>query len=336
MRRPVLAAMAATLITITPACAGRQAQTSLASGYVEATNVRIASKIAGRVAQVNAVEGARIEAGAVIATLTTTDLDFAIQRAKAERDQAAAMVGLLVAGSRAEDVQQAEAQTAAAVSERQAVERELAAARADEARFEQLLRNRAGSTKQRDDAVTRRELAEAKLKAADDRIVAAKSVTERLKSGARPQEVTGARARVSAIAAQIEALEHDRAEAVIKAPTSGVIGSRLVEPGELVAPGTPIVVLVDLDHAYASVYVQEPDVPKVKIDQAATVVTDAGDRLDGKVAFISPKAEFTPRNVQTPDERAKLVYKVKVTVDNRNGILKPGMPVEVDLGLGGR
>jgi HlyD family secretion protein len=336
MRRLVFAACAAALFTMTPACAGRQAKSSLASGYVEATNVRIASKIAGRVAQVNAVEGARIEAGAVIATLTTTDLDFAIQRAKAERDQATAMVGLLVAGSRPEDIQQAEAQTAAAVSERQAVERELAAARADEARFEQLLRNRAGSTKQRDDAVTRRELAEAKLKAADDRIAAAKSVTDRLKSGARPQEVSGARARVGAISAQIEQLEHDRGEAVITAPTAGVVGSRLVEPGELVAPGTPIVVLVDLDHAYASVYVQEPDVPKVRIDQAATIVTDAGDRLDGKVTFISPKAEFTPRNVQTPDERAKLVYKIKVSVDNRNGILKPGMPVEVDLGLGGR
>lgn len=336
MRRVVIAACAATLFTMTPACAGRQTKSTLASGYVEATNVRIASKIAGRVAEVNAVEGARIEAGAVIATLTTTDLDFAIQRAKAERDQAAAMVALLVAGSRPEDIQQAEALTAATVSERQAVERELAAARADEARFEQLLRNRAGSTKQRDDAVTRRELAEAKLKAADDRIAAAKTVIARLKSGARPEELTGARARVAAISAQIEALEHDRAEAVIKAPMAGVVGSRLVEPGELVAPGTPIIILVDLDHAFASVYVQEPDVPKVKIDQAATIVTDAGDRLEGRVSFISPKAEFTPRNVQTPDERAKLVYKVKVIVDNRNGILKPGMPVEVDLGLGGR
>jgi HlyD family secretion protein len=82
------------------------------------------------------------------------------------------------------------------------------------------------------------------------------------------------------------------------------------------------------------VYVEEPLVPRVRIDQPATVITDAGDRLEGRVAFVSPKAEFTPRNVQTADERAKLVYRVKVTVDNRRGILKPGMPVEVDLGLG--
>jgi HlyD family secretion protein len=93
---------------------------------------------------------------------------------------------------------------------------------------------------------------------------------------------------------------------------------------------------VDLDRAWASVYIQEPLVPRVRLDQPATVLTDAGDRLEGRVSFISSRAEFTPRNVQTPDERAKLVYRLKVTVDNRKGILKPGMPVEVDLGFGGQ
>jgi HlyD family secretion protein len=77
-------------------------------------------------------------------------------------------------------------------------------------------------------------------------------------------------------------------------------------------------------------------VPRLRIDQAVTVVTDAGDRLPGRVSFIASRAEFTPRNVQTADERAKLVYRVKVAVDNKQGILKPGMPVEVDLGLPAR
>jgi len=72
-------------------------------------------------------------------------------------------------------------------------------------------------------------------------------------------------------------------------------------------------------------------VPRLTIGQAATIVTDAGQRIAGTITFISPKAEFTPRNVQTADERSKLVYRVKVTVDNRNGILKPGMPVEAEL-----
>ena len=88
---------------------------------------------------------------------------------------------------------------------------------------------------------------------------------------------------------------------------------------------------MDLDRAWANVYVEEPLVPRVTLDQPATFITDNGDRLEGRVSFISPKAEFTPRNVQTSDERAKLVYRVKVAVDNRKGILKPGMPVEAEL-----
>jgi HlyD family secretion protein len=111
------------------------------------------------------------------------------------------------------------------------------------------------------------------------------------------------------------------------------VSSRLVEPGELVAPGAPVAILIDLDRAWANVYLEETLVPRVKLDQTATIITDAGDRLEGRVTFISPRAEFTPRNVQTANERAKLVYRLKVTTDNRTGILKPGMPVEVDLGL---
>jgi membrane fusion protein YbhG len=302
-----------------------------ATGYVEATEVRLASKVPGRVATVSAVEGARVEAGATVATLSTVDIDLALKRAQSERAQAAAQLRLLEAGSRAEDVEQAEAQVAAAAADQKAVDAELTAARADEARFEQLLRNKAGSQKQRDDAVARRELAEARLRAAADRGRAATAVVNRLRAGARPEELAAARARVATVDAEIARLEHDKTETVVVTPTSGIVASRLVEPGELVQVGTPMVVIVDLDHAWASIYVEEPLVPTIKIEQPVTLITDAGDRLPGRVAFISPRAEFTPRNVQTATERAKLVYRVKVTVDNRQGILKPGMPVEAEL-----
>ena len=307
-------------------------QTSLATGYVEATEVKVASKVPGRVLTVDATEGKRVAANETLVTLATTETDLAIQRARAERDQADAQLRLLKAGSRPEDIDQAQAQVAAAESDRRAAEAEVNAAKTDEARFEQLLRARAGTEKQRDDAKARRELAEARLKAAGDRANAASAALDRLKSGARPQEVDAARARVAAIDAQIAALDQDKREAVISAPVAAVVSSRLVEPGELVVPRAPLMVLVDLDHAWATAYVGEPQVPSLKIDQAATVITDAGDRLPGKITFISPRAEFTPRNVQTSEERAKLVYRIKVTVDNQQGILKPGMPVEVDLG----
>jgi HlyD family secretion protein len=111
------------------------------------------------------------------------------------------------------------------------------------------------------------------------------------------------------------------------------VTTKLVDQGEIAAPRLPLVVVTDLDHAWANVYVDEPLVPRLTLGQPATLVTDAGQRLEGTVTFVSPKAEFTPRNVQTAAERAKLVYRLKVTVDNRQGVLKSGMPVEAELKL---
>jgi HlyD family secretion protein len=121
-------------------------------------------------------------------------------------------------------------------------------------------------------------------------------------------------------------------DAVVKAPTGGIVPSKIQHAGEMAAPRSPIVVITDLDHAWANIYVDERLVPQLKIGQSVAIVTDAGQRLNGTITFISPKAEFTPRNVQTAEERSKLVYRIKVSADNREGILKPGMPVEADLG----
>jgi HlyD family secretion protein len=307
-----------------------------ASGYVEATEIRIASRVPGRVAEVLVVEGARVEAGQRLVRLSTTETDLALRQVRADRDQAQAQWALLKAGARVDDVQQAEAQAAAAISDRKVAEAELSAAREDEARFEQLVKNRAGSEKQRDDAVARRTRAEALLRATEDRARAAASALARIKSGARPEELDAAAARVAAVDARIAQLEHDRTEAAILSPGAAVVSSRLVEPGELVTAGALLLRLVDLDRAWATAYVEDPLVPGLKLDQAATVITDRGDRMPGRVAFISSKEEFTPRNVQTSAERAKLVYRVKVSVDNRQGLLKVGMPVTVEFDAPGR
>jgi len=330
MRR-ILIALAFVWALGAPGCARDSAEgPPRASGFVEATDVRLSAKVGGRVLEMNAIEGARVSAGERLVVLDTTDVELALQRVRAERSQALATLRLLEAGARPEEIRQAEAQAAAARAERQAAQAELAAAQTDAERFERLVAGRAGAEKQRDDAVARRDLAAARLQAADGRVAAADATLANLRAGARPQEIEAARARVAAIEAEMARLEQNRADATVEAPSEAVVTSRLVEPGELVSPGMPLVVLVDLDRAWANVYVEEPVVPTLRIDQAATVLTDAGDRIEGRVGFISPRAEFTPRNVQTVDERARLVYRVKVLVDNRDGILKPGMPVEAE------
>jgi HlyD family secretion protein len=292
----------------------------------------VAPEVGGRLLEVKVDEGERVSAGDVIARLDTADAELALRRAEAERAQAEAQLSLLRAGSRPEDIRQAQAQMQAAQADVKAAQADADAAAADVERFESLLRANAGSVKQRDDAVTRRDVAQARARGAQDRAQAAADTLARVRAGARPQEIAAARARVAALDAQIATVRKTVDDAIVTAPTGGVVTSKILHTGEMAAPRAPIVVVTDLDHAWANVYVDERLVPQLKMGQAVTLVTDAGQRLNGTITFISPKAEFTPRNVQTAEERSKLVYRIKVTADNREGVLKPGMPVEADLG----
>ncbi len=319
---------------VSPACREKTATANpRVSGQVEATEVQVAPEVGGRVLDVLVTEGHRARQGDVIARLDTRDVDLALQRAEADRATADAQLRLLQAGSRPEDIRQAEAQAMAAASEVTVAQTDLASAEKDLQRFEQLLQGNSGSQKERDDAATRRDGARDRVAAARSRADAAREGVARLKAGARREEIDGARARVAAVDAQIAALEKNKTDATVLAPIDGIVSERLLEPGEMAAPRAPIVVLTDLDRAWAEVFVDEPQVPRLKLGQAATVFTDAGGSIPGTISFISSKAEFTPRNVQTADDRSKLVYRVKIAVDNREGVLKQGMPVEAEIPL---
>ncbi|MGE3345543.1 MAG: HlyD family secretion protein [Vicinamibacterales bacterium] len=318
------------LLGLTAACADDAPPgPPTATGYVEATDTRVAAKVPGRVETVEVREGGRVTAGQVLARLSSPDLGLMLMRLDAERAAADAQLRLLQAGSRQEDIAQARAQRAVADSELTAAIADRDAAAADAERFAALAEQRAGSLKARDDAAARRRAAEARVQALRDRVDAADATLARLTAGARPEEVQAARARRAAVEAQIAAVNQDLADLIITAPSDGVVSARLVEPGELLAPRAPVIVLLDLARAWVWAYVDEPVVGTLSLGQAATVSTDAAQTLPGRVTFIAPRAEFTPRNVQTPSERARLVYRVKIEVDNQAGVLKPGMPVEV-------
>jgi HlyD family secretion protein len=290
--------------------------------------------VGGRLVELRVAEGDRVARGDVIARLDVRDTELQIARTQAEHAAADAQLRLLQAGARDEDVRQAEAQVQAAETDAAAAHAELTAAEADLARFESLLRANAGSQKQRDDAKARADIARERVRGAGERTRAAREALARLRSGARPQEIDAARARVAAVDAQLAILQKSVKDAEVTSPVDGIVTTRLVDQGELIGPRVPLVVVTDLDHAWANVFVPEPMVPRVKIGQPATVFTDAGGPgIRGTVTFISPKAEFTPRNVQTADERSKLVYRIKVSVDNSQGVLKQGMPVDAELPL---
>jgi len=312
------------------------------SGHVEATETRLAPEVGGRILTLAIKEGDRVQQGQTILTLDTRDVQLAIHRAQAERGAAEAQLRLIQAGSRVEDVRQAQSQVETARAEVSAARAELDAAAQDLTRFETLLHNNSGSRKQRDDAATRRDVARERVTSAEGRVRTADELLAKLKAGARPEEVDAARARVATVDAQITSLQKGITDATLLSPVAGMVTEKLVEVGEMIAPRAPVAVVVDLDHAWADVFVPEPTVPQIKIGQAATVFTDAprpgsgqagGSGIAGTITYISPKAEFTPRNVQTAEERSKLVYRVRITVDNKDGVLKQGMPVEAEIAL---
>ncbi len=304
------------------------------SGHVEATAVRVAPEVGGRIVELAGHEGDRIETGALLLKLDVRDIELALQRSRAEQAQAEAQLRLLQAGARPEDIRQAAAQVTAAQADGSAARAELAAAEQDLERFEALLKANAGSAKQRDDAATRRDVARDRVAAAEGRVRAAEESLARLRAGSRREEIEAARARVAAALAQVATSQKNLADTTLTSPVAGVVTEKLVELGEIVAPRTPAFVVTDLDRAWADVFVPEPAVPRIQLGQAATLFTDAGGSgIPGRVTYISPKAEFTPRNVQTADERSRLVYRIRINVDNRSGVLKQGMPVEAEVPL---
>ncbi len=295
-----------------------------ASGQVEATEVRVATKVAGTVTRVLVEEGEVVAQGSTLAVLDTVDLALAKSQARADRDQAQANLALLTAGSRAEDVKSARAE----VARRKA---DLDGAGKSFERAQALLDRGLGSQQALDDARVRRDMAQAAIGSADGALA-------RLVHGARPEEIAATRAALARTQARLDAAQQQLDDCVIHSPLAGVVTSKLVESGEYVTAGTGIVVVSDLARPWLTVFVGGADLPRVHVGQTARVTTDAhGDTgREGKVSYVSPTAEFTPRNVQTRDERAKLVYRVKILLDNKDGAFKAGMPADATILAGGQ
>ena len=333
MNKPLAAIVGA--VVAAGACAEPAPSNELrVSGHVEATEVRVAAEVGGRLVALAVAEGDRVEAGDIVARVDTRGVELEIRRAQAERNVAEAQLRLLQAGARPEDVRQAQARSDALEAELGAVDAELAAAGADRERFESLVAADAGSRKQRDDAAARVDVLQQRARALREQMRAAGQAVARLESGARAEEIDAARARVAAMDAQIAVLRKRIDDATVAAPAAGIVTQKLVEQGEIVGPAMPLLVVTDVDRAWANLFVPEPAVPGLTLGQPALVFTDAGGAgLPGTVTFVSPRAEFTPRNVRTAEERSMLVYRIKVAVDNREGVLKPGMPVDASLEL---
>ena len=313
--RDIATAGCLALLVMAPSCGrGGDPDGIVASGHVEAVDVRILTKVRGYLKERPVDEGDVVTAGQIVAVLDTIDNELLLRQAKAERDRADADWRLARAGSRPEDIAELEARAASITASLEGAEKELQ-------RQEDLLREGITTASDRDDALARRDslLGDAG---------SAREALRRARAGNRLQEIQAARAAVDAAEAKVAQLEQQIADARIVSPVAGVVTQKIAEPGELLSAGAAILVVTDLAQPWLTVYVAEPDLGRVKLGAAAEVVTDGGERRQGKVTFIASRAEFTPKNVQTRDERVKLVYRVKVGLENDDGLFKPGMPAE--------
>ena len=156
-----------------------------------------------------------------------------------------------------------------------------------------------------------------------------------LRAGTRPEDIAAAEARVGEVRGKLRELEVNIAEAVVKAPERAVIEVMGVRKGDLVRPNQPIVTVLRAEDLWVRVYVPETEMGKIRLGQSVEVTIDSypGKRFVGKVIQVSSRSEFTPRNVQSPDERRHQVFGVKVRVDNPQGVFKAGMAAEVILPL---
>lgn len=287
------------------------------SGNVEVAESDIGFKMSGRVAELFAEEGQRVKKGDKLAVVDSSELEGEVSQNKAYLNEALARLEELKSGARPQEVEQAKANVDAAHAE-------LSKSAKDYERAELLYKKGLISAQEVDAAKKGFDVAGSQLKKALEAL-------SLVKEGARKEEVTAAMERVQQATAALKVSEERLKDTALYAPVSGVILRKNMELGETVVPGMPVYTIGDLGSPWIKVYVKEDRLGLVKLGQKAGITVDSypGKSYDGKVTYISSEAEFTPKNVQTQEERVKLVFGVKVSVKNVNDELKPGMPADV-------
>jgi HlyD family secretion protein len=286
------------------------------SGHIEATETDLGFKVPGKIAAIYFQEGQEVKAGQVVATLEDHDLREEVKQAQARLETARANLAKMEAGYRPQEVREAQA----AVAQAQADYDEKAK---DFYRKQNLFERQTVSASTRDKA-------ESAYLMAKEALRRVRETYDLRKSGYRKEDIEAARADFRQAQATLQLAQTRLGYATITSPVNAVVLARPVEPGHVAAVGATVLTLGDLDHAYFEGYIPETDLARVRYGQKAEVTTDTypDKRYPAWVSYISSKAEFTPKSVETYKERVTLVYRTKIRVENQSHELKPGMPAE--------
>lgn len=310
---PILIAL--TLIS----CSSDRKDVIETSSSIEATEIDIRSIIPGKIKKIYVNEGDFVKQNDTLITLDVEELQIQLKQAEANLRLAEAKLKTILTGVREEDkIQLRELLKQAEIN--------FENAKRDYERIQNLFLTESVSQKVYDDARQRYEIADAQLKVTRENLLKAER-------GPLTSEIEAGRATVDQAKAQVELLQKKIRDAVIISPVNGYVSLINYEISEFVNPGSLLTKVTNLDEVYAKIYVKENDLGKVRLKQKAILKVDAYPDKDfeGEISFISSEAEFTPKNIQTKDERVKLVYAVKVNVKNPDHLLRSGMLCDVYL-----
>ena len=290
-----------------------------ASGTIESINVTVSSKTQGQIKKLNFEEGDRIKTGDLLAELDHDLLDIQLRQAEAGIELAYAQLKLLKSGARKEDIKQSEE-----LLKQAKVNLELA--KLDKERAIELFNGNASTKQQYDAAIARYDVALAQYNSMAENLRKVKSII-------RPEEIESAQANLKKAVSNADLLKETIEQCRIIAPVSGFVTKKFVEEGENVVPGSSLLKISNLETVELVIYIPETELSKIKLGMEAEVKTDVfkDKTYKGKIIFISPEAEFTPKNIQTPDERTKLVFAVKIQIPNPQFELKPGLPADAKI-----
>ncbi len=299
---------------------GAEAENSLTLyGNVDIREVRLAFNGSERIEEIRVQEGDRVKKGELLARLHVARLQAAVDEAEAMTAAQQQVLATLEAGSRPEEIRKAQADMEAARAKAQAAQDTFK-------RRQRLSERKLASPEEAEEAKAAAEAAAAQVKAA-------KAALDLVLAGPRQEEIAQARARLQAQKAGLALARVRLADAALVAPVDGIVRDRILEPGDMVSPQTPVLTLALIDPVWVRAYLPEPALGRITLGANATIHTDSypGKSYEGWVGFISPSAEFTPKSVHTPELRTRLVYSVRVFACNPQGELRLGMPVTVTI-----
>lgn len=321
------------IVLLLAGCSSENSEKVLYTGTIESDAVNLSAELSGKIIDVFVEDGQKIGKGAKVIEIDTTDLEIKLKKAKAALKSSEANLEDIIQGARGEEIKNARANVKNIETQLEGAKKNYEYRLQNYNDLNELFKDSAASEQQIKDAKALVDIEETKVKSLEKQLEGSRASLDLLLSGATKNKVKMAEAEVEMSKAEIESLENQIAKCNVTSPIDGTIETVDYEVGELIPAGGNIVKIVDLENLWIKIYVPEKELHKVSINQEVKLWADnSSDKaIKGKVVYIASEAEFTPKNVESKENKEEMVFEVKIEILDKNSSLKPGMLLDADI-----